>query len=185
MTSNIRCAKTVPTIVAHVPGRRRRCRVTTATRASSPTRPGSAAFPSRPTQKAEKTTRQRGHGGGTACVMTMRQADERTATENRLMTTAIPTQNHDTARKASPTSERSGPRQTTSAATPATTAATSAARAVRLRGNRTRSLAHRQATRLVLEHLYERGGKRSGLSRRHEHGALRGRHGRIALDVGR
>jgi hypothetical protein len=41
-------------------------RVSTATRASSPTRPGNVAFASRPIEKAEKTCRKRGCGGGTA-----------------------------------------------------------------------------------------------------------------------
>ena len=43
-------------------------RVSTATRASSPIRPGSTAFAKRPTQNAENTSRKLGCGGGSACV---------------------------------------------------------------------------------------------------------------------
>ena len=55
MTSNARCANTVPTSVAQAPRSRGMCRVSTATRASSPTRPGIVAFASSPTENAEKT----------------------------------------------------------------------------------------------------------------------------------
>ena len=64
--SNTRCAKTVPTSVAQAPFSLGMWRVSTATRASSPTRPGIVAFASSPIENAEKTWRNRGCGGGTA-----------------------------------------------------------------------------------------------------------------------
>ncbi len=117
----------------------------TATRASSPARPGTATFPSSPTQKAEKTTHQRGHGGGTACLMTTRQADDRTATEKRLIATASPTQNHETARKASPIRENSGWCQTRRAARIARSETTSATRPALLAGIGRRTIRPRPA----------------------------------------
>ena len=64
--SNSRWANTVPSSVALVPRPCGRCRRSTATRASSPARAGSTAFPSSPTPKAEKTLANRGSGGGSA-----------------------------------------------------------------------------------------------------------------------
>ena len=72
--SKTRCAKTVPTSVAHASLRRSWWRVSTATRASSPIRPGSTAFAKRPTPKAEKTSRKDGVGGGIASLITRSQA---------------------------------------------------------------------------------------------------------------
>ena len=63
-----------PTSAAHVPrpcGRRRR---STATRASSPIRPGSTAFPSSPTEKAENVRLNGGSGGSSACTIVSCQA---------------------------------------------------------------------------------------------------------------
>ncbi len=53
--SKIRCANTEPINLAVVPGRPGMRRRSTATRASSPTRPGSTTFPNRPTQNAANT----------------------------------------------------------------------------------------------------------------------------------
>ncbi len=64
--SKTRCANTVPTSVAHTPLRPGIFRVSTPTRASSPTRPGSRAFANKPTEKAEKTSGTRGRGGSIA-----------------------------------------------------------------------------------------------------------------------
>ena len=77
MTSNARCANTVPTSVAHAPRSPGMWRVSTATRASSPTRPGMVAFASSPTENAEKTWMNRGCGGGTASSITVAQANAR------------------------------------------------------------------------------------------------------------
>ena len=137
-TSKRRCAKTVPTIVAHVPGRRRTCRVTTATRASSPTRPGRAAFPSRPMEKAEKTVRRLGQGRGIACLMTMFHASARTTTEKRLIRTAAATHSHSTARNARSTGPGSGPRHTASPTRATIGTSTTSRRPARLRGGPTR-----------------------------------------------
>ena len=82
--SKSRCAKTVPTSRPLVPlpcGKRRR---STATRASSPIRPGRTAFASRPTAKAEKTQLKRGCGGSSAWSIVSRHASERSSTEPRL-----------------------------------------------------------------------------------------------------
>ena len=62
-------------------GRRRR---STATRASSPIRPGSIAFASSPIEKAEKTQLKRGCGGSSAWSIVSRHASERSSTETRL-----------------------------------------------------------------------------------------------------
>src|SRR2546421_11786986 len=61
----MRCAKTVPISVAHAL-RAATFRFRTATRASSPIRPGSTAFANSPTENAEKTSRKPGTGGGIA-----------------------------------------------------------------------------------------------------------------------
>ena len=59
--SKSRCAKTVPTRVAVVPGGAfGRCRRNVATRASSPSLPGTIAFASSPTPNDEKTWISRG-----------------------------------------------------------------------------------------------------------------------------
>ena len=109
MTSNARCAKTVPTSVAHAPRNPGMWRVSTATRASSPTRPGIVAFASSPTENAEKTWMNRGCGGGTASSITVAQAKARATTETRLSPIARTSHSHFTARNASPTSLQSGP----------------------------------------------------------------------------
>src|SRR6266513_2527505 len=74
--SKTRCANTVPTRVAHAPFRPGIFRVSTATRASSPIRPGRTAFANRPTENAEKTSNSRGYGGPIAEWMTLAQAKE-------------------------------------------------------------------------------------------------------------
>src|SRR5438477_35064 len=51
-------------------------RFSTATRASSPIRPGSTAFANRPTENPEKTSRKPGTGGGMAWWITVRHASE-------------------------------------------------------------------------------------------------------------
>ena len=66
MMSKTRCANTVPTRIAHAPFRSGIFRVSTATRASSPMRPGSTAFAKSPTENAEKTSITPGCGGGIA-----------------------------------------------------------------------------------------------------------------------
>ena len=60
----------------------------TATRASSPIRPGRTAFASRPTENAEKTVRKRGCGGSSAWSIVSRQASARNSTERRLRPSA-------------------------------------------------------------------------------------------------
>ena len=89
--SKSRCAKTVPTSVPLEPLPRGRCRRSTATRASSPIRPGRTAFPSIPTENAEKTWVKRGSGGSSAWSIVSFQARERSSTEMRLRTSANPT----------------------------------------------------------------------------------------------
>ena len=73
--SKTRCANTVPTSVGHAPLRPGIFRVRTATRASSPIRPGSTAFANRPTEKAEKTSGTRGRGGSIAEWITSRPGE--------------------------------------------------------------------------------------------------------------
>ena len=91
----MRWAKTVPTSVAQRPRRRLLSRrLSTATRASSPTRPGSTAFASIPTQKAEKTSGKLGNGGGIAERMTASQANVRATIESRLSPIAAATHSH-------------------------------------------------------------------------------------------
>ena len=92
--SKTRCANTVPTSVAHAPLRSGIFRVSTATRASSPTRPGSRAFANRPTEKAEKTSGTRGCGGSIAEWMTVVQASARATTERRFSAIATTTHSH-------------------------------------------------------------------------------------------
>ena len=106
----MRWAKTVPISVAQMPLRRGRRRTRTATRPSSPTRPGRTAFANRPTQNAEKTSRKPGRGAAIACRITVFQATERTSTETRLSATAATTHGQRTAVKASRTRCQSGPR---------------------------------------------------------------------------
>ena len=84
ITSKTRCAKTVPTSVAHAPFRPGSLRVRTATRASSPMRPGSTAFANSPTENAEKTSIARGRGGSIAEWITVVQASARTTTESEV-----------------------------------------------------------------------------------------------------
>ena len=99
--SNRRCAKTVPRSVALVPGRPfGRCRRKTATRASSPARAGSTAFPRRPTPNAENTCRKRGNGSGRACRIVRFHDMTRTSTETRLRKTPTTTQRQLTKSKA-------------------------------------------------------------------------------------
>src|SRR6266571_5230089 len=100
----------------------------TATRASSPIRPGSTAFANSPTEKAEKTSGKLGLGSGIAWLMTVRQATARTATDRRLSSTAAATQRHSTAVNASPIELQDGPRHQSSATTPAAATTTIAAR---------------------------------------------------------
>ena len=109
----------------------------TATRASSPTRPGSATLPRSPTQNAEKTTRHDGHGFGIAWRMITRQADERTTTDMRLMPTATATHVHETASNASERRFVSGHCHATSTATTARTTARIPNRTGRLCGRYT------------------------------------------------
>ena len=104
--SKTRCANTVPTSVAHAPLRRGVFRVRTATRASSPIRPGRTAFAKRPTQKAEKTSGSRGCGGSIAEWMTVVQARTRATTERRFSVIATTTHSHCTALNASPIAVR-------------------------------------------------------------------------------
>src|SRR5204862_3955737 len=85
--SKTRWAKTVPTSVGQRPFRASIRRVRTATRASSPTRPGSTAFASNPTENAENTRPKRGCGGGTAERNAVSHANERATTERKLSTT--------------------------------------------------------------------------------------------------
>ncbi len=75
--SKTRCASTVPTSVAHSPFRRGSLRMRTATRASSPMRPGRTAFANSPTENAEKTVSGFGCGGGIAERITVVQASAR------------------------------------------------------------------------------------------------------------
>ena len=70
-------------------------------REPSPIRPGSTAFASRPTQKAENTSGKRGRGGGIAWLITICQAKLRATIESRLSATAAATYSHRTAWKAS------------------------------------------------------------------------------------
>ena len=90
--SKSRWAKTVPTSAPLVPGPCGRRRRSTATRASSPIRPGSTAFASRPTENAEKTSLKRGRGGSSAWSIVKRHANERASTEIRLSPIARTTQ---------------------------------------------------------------------------------------------
>ncbi len=96
------------------------CWVSTATRASSPIRPGSTAFAKRPTPKAENTRRKGGCGGGNAWSITVFQASARATTESRFNTIAVITQCQVTSVNASTTSPQSGARQTSSAIAPTT-----------------------------------------------------------------
>src|SRR3954453_8487180 len=76
--SKTRWADTVPKRVDHAPLRPGIFRCSTATRASSPTLPGSRAFANRPTEKAEKTSGTRGRGGSMAEGMTGLAGEGRT-----------------------------------------------------------------------------------------------------------
>ncbi len=108
--SNIRCAKTVPTSVAKIPLRPGIRRASTATRPSSPTRPGRVAFANSPTQNAEKTSRNPGRGAVTASRITVFQAAARTTTEQRFRKTARTIHGQLTEPKVSRTRCQSGPR---------------------------------------------------------------------------
>ena len=134
--SKTRCAKTVPTSVAQAPLRPGILRVRTATRASSPIRPGSTAFAKRPTEKAEKTSGAFGCGGGIALWITVVQASARAMTESRLSAIATATHCHSTAVNASPIEARLGPRHQSSATKPASSGRPSAARPSPDRGSR-------------------------------------------------
>ena len=92
--SKTRCANTVPTSVAHAPFRSGIFRVRTATRASSPIRPGSTAFANRPTEKAEKTSIAFGRGGSIAEWITVVHASARATTERRFRPIATTTHSH-------------------------------------------------------------------------------------------
>ena len=120
----MRCAKTVPTSVAQTPLRRGSLRTSTATRASSPIRPGSTAFAISPTENAEKIERKRGHGFGIAASITCVHANARATTESRLKPIATATHSQRTAVNASPTVCQFGPWKTSSAITPASPAIT-------------------------------------------------------------
>ena len=87
--SNIRCAKTEPISVAVVPLRPGMRRRSTATRASSPTRPGSTAFAKRPTENAEKTSGNAGCGRSIDCLIAVSHANARASTERRLSPIAV------------------------------------------------------------------------------------------------
>src|SRR5438270_12124099 len=100
--SKTRCARTVPTNVAHSPCRRGTLRVSTATRASSPIRPGRTAFAKRPTENAEKTVVGFGCGAGMAELMTVVHASARATTEARLIAIATTTHSHTTEVDAAP-----------------------------------------------------------------------------------
>ena len=85
----------MPTSVGQRPRRRLSSRrLRTATRASSPTRPGSTALASSPTQKAANTSGKLGNGGGIAEWITASQANERATIESRLSPTAAATHSH-------------------------------------------------------------------------------------------
>src|SRR5229473_1540601 len=115
--SKTRCANTVPTSVAQRPFRFGSFRASTATRASSPIRPGRTAFANSPTEKAENTSRLLGYGGGIAWRMTVRQAIARATTEARLSPTAAATHCQRTVVNASPIALQLGPRHQSSTAT--------------------------------------------------------------------
>src|SRR5690349_20152883 len=91
-------------------------------------RPGRTAFADRPTPNAEKTARNGGWGGGTACSMTWFQAEALAKTERRLSATAATTHSHATRRNASSTSPHFGPCQMKNATIAAKATSTSAAR---------------------------------------------------------
>jgi len=108
----MRCAKTEPSSVAVVPlpcvGKWRR---STATRATSPTRPGSTAFANSPTENAEKTSGKRGCGLAIDCLIAVFQESERATTESRFSPIAAATHSQRTTPKALRTACQSGPRQ--------------------------------------------------------------------------
>ena len=120
--SNTRCANTVPTSVAHAPLRRGILRVSTATRASSPIRPGSTAFANSPTENAEKTSADAGCGGGIAESdhgrPRERARDDREEVERDRDGDPLPPDRAN----ASPIPVKVGPRHQSSAATPAANA---------------------------------------------------------------
>ena len=93
------------------PGIRRR---STATRASSPTRPGNTALANRPTQNAEKTSGNDGCGGGIDSLTAVFQESDRAITESRLSAIATTTHSQLTTMNASCTRCQSGPRRITS-----------------------------------------------------------------------
>ena len=97
--SNSRCANTVPSSVALVPFPCGKLRRRTATRASSPARAGSTAFPSNPIPKAEKTWPNGGCGSGSAWSIVSRHESDRASTEIRLRRTPTTTQRQETKSK--------------------------------------------------------------------------------------
>ena len=111
ITSNTRCAKTVPSSVGVAPSAPGIFRVSTPTRANSPIRPGSTAFASSPMPKAENVRENLGVSFGSASRMTVCQANARVTAESRLKMTAATTQRSSTTRNASATAPHSGPRQ--------------------------------------------------------------------------
>ena len=125
--SKTRCAKTVPSKRAQAPGCFMRL-LSTATRASSPIRPGRIAFANRPTENAEKTSMKLGWGGSNACTITVRHASARMSTESRFRATAAATQRHSTAANAFATPPHAGPCHQSAANTPTAASTTSAAR---------------------------------------------------------
>ena len=90
-------------------------RLRTATRASSPMRPGRTAFANRPTPNAEKTARNGGSAAGIACSITLFQAPARAITDRRLSAIAATTHCQATNLNASATRPQSGPCQTKNA----------------------------------------------------------------------
>src|SRR5262249_51151514 len=134
--SKTRCANTVPTSVAHAPLRPGIFRVRTATRASSPTRPGSRAFANRPTEKAEKTSGTRGRGGSIAEWITNVQARARAITESRFSRIATTTHSQRTALNALPIPSRLPRRHQNRPTSDARTTSPRKTRRIRLDGTR-------------------------------------------------
>src|SRR5215467_5360133 len=134
--SKTRCANTVPTSVAHAPLRPGIFRVSTATRASSPTRPGSRAFANRPTEKAENTSGTRGRGGSIAEWITNVQARARAITERRFSAIATATHSHCTALNALPIPSRLPRRHQNRPTSDARTTSPRKTRRMRLDGTR-------------------------------------------------
>ena len=134
--SKTRCANTVPTSVAHAPLRPGIFRSRTATRASSPTLPGSSAFANSPTENAEKTSVTRGRGGSIAEWITVVQASARATTERRFSAMATATHSHCTALNALPMDVRLLRRHQNRPASDASTTSPRKTRKMRLFGTR-------------------------------------------------